>query len=99
MKPTALLVNTSRSALIAPGALEAALQAGRPGYAAIDVYDQEPVRDHPLLHMDNVICTPHLGYVEKDSYEQYFGMAFDQIMAYAAGKLSGVINPTALHNR
>ncbi len=96
MKPTALIVNTSRAALIAPGALENALRAGRPGYAAIDVYEDEPVHDHPLLHMDNVICTPHLGYVEKDNYEQYFGIAFDQVLAFAAGTPSGVINPAAL---
>lgn len=96
MKPDALLVNTSRADLIAPGALEAALRAGRPGYAAIDVFESEPVFDHPLLHLPNVIATPHLGYVERDSYELYFGTAFDQLLAFAAGDYSAVINPTAL---
>jgi len=94
MKPDALLVNTSRAQLIAPGALEAALRAGRPGFAAIDVYEQEPLGDHPLLHMDNVICTPHLGYVERDSYEAYFGAAFDQVVAFAARAPINVLNPS-----
>ena len=86
MKPDALFVNTSRAELIEPGALVEALRAGRPGFAAVDVYEQEPIlgADHPLLAMDNVICTPHLGYVEKDSYEGYFGQAFDQVVAFAA---------------
>jgi D-3-phosphoglycerate dehydrogenase len=86
MKPDALLVNTSRAELIAPGALEAALRAGRPGYAAVDVYEEEPIlgAQHPLLSMDNAVCTPHLGYVEKDSYELYFGQAFDNVIAFAA---------------
>jgi D-3-phosphoglycerate dehydrogenase len=83
MKSSALLVNTSRADLIEHGALEAALRAGRPGAAAVDVYEDEPVIDHPLLHMDNAICTPHLGYVEKDSYELYFGTVFDQLLAFA----------------
>lgn len=84
MKPDALFVNTSRAALVEPGALVAALRAGRPGFAGVDVYEQEPVAaDHPLLAMDNVLCTPHLGYVEKDSYEGYFGQAFDQVVAFA----------------
>jgi D-3-phosphoglycerate dehydrogenase len=96
MKSSALLVNTSRAALIEPGALEEALRAGRPGYAAVDVYESEPVADHPLLHMDNVICTPHLGYVEKDSYESLFGAAFDQLLAFAAGNRMNVANPEAL---
>jgi D-3-phosphoglycerate dehydrogenase / 2-oxoglutarate reductase len=85
MKPSALLVNTSRAELIAAGALEAALRAGRPGFAAVDVYEDEPVLDHPLLHLSNTLCTPHLGYVEKDSYELYFGAAFDQLLAWEAG--------------
>ena len=87
MKPDALLVNTSRAELIEPGALEAALRAGRPGLAAVDVYEQEPIRGgtHPLLAMENVVCTPHLGYVEKDSYELYFGQAFDHVVAFAKG--------------
>lgn len=84
MKPTALLVNTSRAELIERGALEAALRAGRPGYAAVDVYEDEPAIGHPLLALDNVVATPHLGYVEKDSYELYFGQAFDNIIAFAA---------------
>jgi D-3-phosphoglycerate dehydrogenase len=96
MKPTALFVNTSRAELVKSGALEAALQAGRPGYAAVDVYEDEPVIDHPLLHMDNVICTPHLGYVEKDSYELYFGTAFEQMLSYFAGKPINILNPDAL---
>lgn len=96
MKPTALIVNTSRADLIAPGALVAALQAGRPGYAAIDVYEREPVVDHPLLHMENVTATPHLGYVEKDSYEAYFGAAFEQLINYLSGKPANVVNPDAL---
>jgi D-3-phosphoglycerate dehydrogenase / 2-oxoglutarate reductase len=96
MKRSALLVNTSRAGLIEQGALEEALQAGRPGYAAIDVYEDEPVTDHPLLHMDNVICTPHLGYVEKDCYELYFGSAFDQVFAFANGNPIDIINPQVL---
>lgn len=98
MKPTALLVNTSRAGLIEPGALEAALRAGRPGFAAVDVFEDEPVLGaaHPLLALDNALCTPHLGYVEKDSYELYFGEAFDQILAFAAGRPLRVINPEVL---
>lgn len=96
MHSNSLLVNTSRAELIAEGVLVAALQAGRPGYAAVDVYEQEPVTDHPLLHMDNVVCTPHLGYVEKDGYELYFGVAFNQVMAFATGSPVGIINPDAL---
>lgn len=88
MKTTSVLVNTSRAELIEKGALVAALRAGRPGFAAVDVYEDEPIAraDHPLLALDNVICTPHLGYVEKDSYELYFGEAFDHILAFAKGK-------------
>lgn len=88
MRPDALLVNTSRAELIEAGALEAALRAGRPGFAAVDVYEQEPVLDaaHPLLALDNALCTPHLGYVERDSYESYFGQAFDQVVAFAEGR-------------
>jgi D-3-phosphoglycerate dehydrogenase len=96
MKPTALLVNTSRAPLIEPGALVDALRAGRPGMAAVDVYDEEPVRDpnHPLLKMDNVVCTPHIGYVSKEEYEIQFSDVFDQITAYAAGTPINVVNPT-----
>ncbi len=98
MKPTALLVNTSRAGLIAPGALEAALRAGRPGMAAVDVYEEEPVLGgrHPLLAMDNVVCTPHLGYVERDALEGMFTTIFDQVLAYAAGTPINVVNPEAL---
>ena len=96
MKPSALLVNTSRAGLIEEHALENALRAGRPGYAAVDVYEVEPTMDHPLLHMDNAICTPHLGYVEKDSYELYLGAAFDQLVAFAAGNPTNVVNPEVL---
>src|SRR5436190_2635485 len=85
MKPTALLVNTSRAGLVAPGALEAALRAGRPAMAAVDVFEEEPVLGarHPLLSMDNAVCTPHLGYVERDGLEHMFSMIFDQMVAYA----------------
>ena len=95
MKPTALLVNTSRAPLIEPGALVDALRAGRPGMAAVDVYEEEPVRnaDHPLLKMDNVVCTPHIGYVTRDEYEIQFSDIFDQIIAYGAGNPINVVNP------
>jgi D-3-phosphoglycerate dehydrogenase len=98
MKPTSLIVNTSRAPLIERGALVDALRAGRPGMAAVDVYDEEPVRDttHPLLNMDNVICTPHLGYVTRDEYEVQFADIFDQITAYADGHPVNVVNPDAL---
>jgi D-3-phosphoglycerate dehydrogenase len=98
MKPTALLVNTSRAPLIEPGALVEALRMGRPGMAAVDVYEDEPLLDtaHPLLNMGNVICTPHIGYVTRDEYELQFTDIFDQITAYAAGKPINVINPDAL---
>ena len=98
MKPTAMIVNTSRGPIIAEGALEQALRKGRPGMAAIDVYDSEPLYDahHPLLKMNNVICTPHLGYVEERIYEGIYGVAIEQILAYAAGKPINVVNPEAL---
>ena len=98
MKPTSLLVNTSRAPLIEPGALVAALRAGRPGFAAVDVYEEEPVRDtsHPLLNMPNVVCTPHIGYVSREEYETQFADIFDQIVAYAAGAPINVVNPDAL---
>ena len=98
MKPSALIVNTSRAGLIEKGALEAALKAGRPGMAAVDVYDEEPVTDprHPLLNMDNVVCTPHLGYVERDSFEGQFSEIFDQILAFVDGKPINVVNPEVL---
>jgi D-3-phosphoglycerate dehydrogenase len=98
MKPTALIVNTSRAGLVAPGALEAALRAGRPAMAAVDVYEDEPVfgGKHPLLAMDNVVCAPHLGYVERDGLEHMFSTIFDQIVAYASGKPINVVNPEVL---
>jgi D-3-phosphoglycerate dehydrogenase len=88
MKPDAVFVNTSRAELVVPGALAAALAAGRPGFAAVDVYEEEPVLGaaHPLLRLSNAICTPHLGYVEKDGYELYLGTAFDNLAAFSAGK-------------
>lgn len=101
MKPTALLVNTSRAGLIVPGALVAALHAGRPGMAAVDVYEEEPLRDtaHPLLTMPNVICTPHIGYVTHEEYELQFTDIFDQILAYTAGTPINVVNPQVLAAR
>ena len=98
MKPTALIVNTSRAGLIGPGVLVAALTQGRPGKAAVDVYEDEPVLNaaHPLLQMDNVVATPHIGYVERDGYESQFSSSFDQVLAFAAGKPINVINPEAL---
>ncbi|MBN9392539.1 MAG: D-2-hydroxyacid dehydrogenase family protein [Chloroflexi bacterium] len=99
MKPSALLVNTSRAGLVEPGALLAALKAGRPGFAALDVYEDEPVSpDNPLLALPNVICTPHLGYVEKTSYENLFSTAFDQVNAFAAGQPINIVNPAVLGN-
>jgi D-3-phosphoglycerate dehydrogenase / 2-oxoglutarate reductase len=99
MKPTALLVNTSRAPLVEAGALADALRAGRPGMAAVDVFEEEPVLDpnHPLLTMDNVICTPHIGYVTRDEYEIQFTDIFDQILAYAGGSPTNVVNPDALN--
>jgi D-3-phosphoglycerate dehydrogenase len=101
MKPTAMIVNTSRAGLIEPGALAAALKAGRPGFAAVDVYEDEPLLDpdYPLLKMNNAVCTPHLGYVAVDGYERMLGMVFEQILAFAAGKPINMINPEALKNR
>ena len=101
MKPSALLVNTSRAPLIEEGALVAALQAGRPGMAAVDVFDEEPVRDptDPLLTLPNVICTPHIGYVTRDEYELQFSDIFDQIVSYAAGTPTNVVNPDVLEKR
>ena len=98
MKPGALLVNTSRAGLIEPGALVAALRAGRPGGAAIDVFDQEPLRDinDPLLNLPNVIATPHIGFVTRDEFEIQFRDIFDQINAYAAGAPINVVNPDVL---
>jgi D-3-phosphoglycerate dehydrogenase len=101
MKPMALIVNTSRAPLIEQGALVAALKAGRPGMAAVDVYEEEPVLDtgHPLLNMPNVVCTPHLGYVSRDEYEIQFTDIFDQITAYVAGNPINVVNPDVTLSR
>ena len=98
MKPTALLVNTSRAPLIEEGALVKGLRAGRPGMAAIDVWEEEPMRDteHPLLHMNNVVCTPHIGYVTREEYSIQFNDIFDQVVAYHAGAPINVINPEVL---
>jgi D-3-phosphoglycerate dehydrogenase len=98
MKPSALLVNTSRAGLIEPGALAQALRAGRPGMAAVDVFETELLCDpkDPLLQLPNAICTPHIGYVTEDEYETQFSDVFDQIVAYAAGKPIHVINPAVL---
>ncbi len=101
MPRTALLVNTSRAGLIEPGALVAALERGRPGMAAVDVYEREPLVDptDPLLQMDNVVCTPHIGYVSHDEWELQFSDVFDQINAFAAGSPTNVVNPEVLDHR
>ena len=101
MKPGALLVNTSRAPLIEPGALVAALEAGRPGMAAVDVYEDEPMRDtaHPLLNMPNVICTPHIGYVSQEEYQLQFTDIFEQIVAYTKGNPINVVNPDVLGDK
>ncbi|MGI4849976.1 MAG: D-2-hydroxyacid dehydrogenase family protein [Janthinobacterium lividum] len=97
MKPSAMLVNTSRAELVESGALEAALAAARPGFAALDVFESEPLAPQSaLLKMDNVVCTPHLGYVEKDGYELYFRQAFQNIVDFAAGAPKNVLNEDAL---
>ena len=100
MKPTALLVNTSRAELLAPDALIAALNRGRPGMAAIDVFESEPIlQGHALLRLENCICTPHIGYVEQDNYELYFGAAFDNVVNYLKGTPTHIVNPGALQIR
>jgi D-3-phosphoglycerate dehydrogenase len=98
MKPSALIVNTSRAELIEPGALVDALKAGRPGFAAVDTFEDEPIlgASHPLLALPNALCTPHLGFVEQDNYENYYGTAFRNIVAFAAGTPQGLVNPEAL---
>ena len=98
MKPTSMLVDTSRAGLVAPGALVAALRAGYPGMAAVDVYDDEPVVDmqHPLLTMDSVVGTPHIGYVTREEYDIQFAEIFDQIAAYRAGAPINVVDPKVL---
>jgi len=102
MKPSALFVNTARAALVAPGALVEALRKGRPGFAAVDVYENEPVvdGDHPLLKMDNVLCTPHSAWLVRDTYELYFGEAFDNIVAFDEGKpFLNLANPEAVKRK
>lgn len=100
MKPTALLVNTSRAELIEPDALLAGLNRGRPGMAAIDVFESEPIlQGHALLRLENCICTPHIGYVEQDSYELYFGTAFDNVVNFIKGTPTNIVNPGALQVR
>jgi D-3-phosphoglycerate dehydrogenase len=98
MRPDAMLVNTSRAPLIEPGALAAALRAGRPGYAAVDVFEDEPLRDpdFPLLQLEQVVATPHIGYVTREEYQTQFIDIFDQIVAYAAGRPINVVNPDVL---
>jgi D-3-phosphoglycerate dehydrogenase len=100
MKPTALLVNTSRAELIEPDALLTGLNRGRPGMAAIDVFESEPIlQGHALLRLENCICTPHIGYVEQDSYELYFGLAFDNVVNFIKGTPTNIVNPGALQVR
>jgi D-3-phosphoglycerate dehydrogenase / 2-oxoglutarate reductase len=100
MKPTALLVNTARAELIDQDALIAALNRGRPGMAAVDVFESEPIlQGHALLRLENCICTPHIGYVEQDSYELYFGAAFDNVVNFIKGQPTNVVNPGALQVR
>jgi D-3-phosphoglycerate dehydrogenase / 2-oxoglutarate reductase len=98
MKPSALLVNTSRARLVEDGALVESLKAGRPGFAAVDVYEDEPIfnADHPLLKLDNALCTPHLGFVTDETYEIHYGLAVEQILAYSTGKPIHVINTEVL---
>jgi D-3-phosphoglycerate dehydrogenase / 2-oxoglutarate reductase len=97
MKPTALFVNTSRAELVADNALVSALNRGRPGMAAVDVFESEPIlQGHPLLRLENAVCTPHIGYVEQDSYEAYFGTAFDNVVNFIQGQPTGLVNPEAL---
>lgn len=100
MKPTALFVNISRAELLEPNALITALNRGRPGMAAVDVYESEPIlQGDGLLRLENCICTPHIGYVEQDSYELYFGAAFDNIVNYLHGTPTNIVNPGALQAR
>jgi len=100
MKPTALFVNTSRAELVEPNALVGALNRGRPGLAAVDVYENEPIlQGHALLRLENCVCTPHIGYVEHDSYELYFGAAFDNVVNFIKGTPTNIVNPGSLQVR
>ncbi len=100
MKPTALLVNTSRAELIEEGALVGALNRCRPGMAAVDVFESEPIlQGQPLLRLENAVCTPHIGYVEQDSYEQYFSAAFDNLVNFINGSPTNIVNPEVLQTR
>jgi D-3-phosphoglycerate dehydrogenase / 2-oxoglutarate reductase len=100
MKPTSLLVNTSRAELIEPDALISSLNRGRPGMAAVDVFETEPIlQGHALLRLENCICTPHIGYVEQDSYERYFGAAFDNVINFIKGTPTNIVNPGSLQVR
>ncbi|CAH0352923.1 D-2-hydroxyacid dehydrogenase family protein [Aquabacterium sp. CECT 9606] len=100
MKPTALLVNTSRAELIHENALVTSLNRGRPGMAAVDVFESEPImQGHPLLRLENAVCTPHIGYVEQDNYEQYFNAAFDNLLNFVKGEPTNIVNPQVLHSR
>jgi len=97
MKTTALFVNTSRAELVVEGALVSALNRGRPGMAAVDVFESEPIlQGHPLLRLENAVCTPHIGYVEHDSYELYFEAAFANVVNFIAGRPTNIVNPDAL---
>jgi D-3-phosphoglycerate dehydrogenase len=97
MKPTALFVNTSRAELIEEGALVSALNRGRPGMAAVDVFESEPIlQGHPLLRLENAVCTPHIGYVEQDSYEMYFRAAFENVVNFVNKNPTNIVNPEAL---
>jgi D-3-phosphoglycerate dehydrogenase len=97
MKPTALFVNTSRAELLQDNALVTALNRGRPGMAAVDVFESEPIlQGHPLLRLENAVCTPHIGHVELDSYEQHFSAAFDNLLNFVAGQPCNIVNPDAL---
>jgi D-3-phosphoglycerate dehydrogenase / 2-oxoglutarate reductase len=100
MKTSAMIVNTSRAELIEPDALISALNRGRPGLAAVDVFEHEPIlQGHALLRLENCICTPHIGYVEKDNYELYFGAAFDNVVNFIKGTPTNIVNPGALQVR
>jgi D-3-phosphoglycerate dehydrogenase len=100
MKPSGMLVNISRAELIEPDALIGALNRGRPGLAAIDVFESEPIlQGHALLRLENCICTPHIGYVEQDSYEMYFCAAFDNVLNFIKGRPTNLVNPGALQIR